>query len=148
MPSPLLPICLSSTQNCSISIIENIIRLDENYETQPTNGSLKQNKDKMHVTRFRSNQCRFALAYHPSQIETIELLSINHTSKFETLSPATIRIERIHKEKKQSKSGSVAPLELISKEITNETKELPEKSTKSDVVVKRISKDKSTKPVE
>ncbi|CAF4694549.1 unnamed protein product [Rotaria socialis] len=130
MPSPLLPICLSSTQNCSPSIIDNTIRLDENDETQPTIGSLKQNKDKMHVTRIRPSHRRSALAYHPSQIETIEIPSINHTSKFETLSTATIRVERIHKEKKQSKSRSVAPFELISKEITNETKELPEKSTK------------------
>ncbi|CAF4615966.1 unnamed protein product [Rotaria socialis] len=130
MPSPLLPICLSSTQNCSPSIIDNTIRLDENDETQPTIGSLKQNKDKIHVTRIRSSHRRSALAYHPSQIETIEIPSINHTSKFETLLTATIRIERIHKEKKQSKSRSVAPFELIFKEITNETKELPEKSTK------------------
>ncbi|CAF3729157.1 unnamed protein product [Rotaria socialis] len=130
MPSPLLPICLSSTQNCSPSIIDNTIRLDENDETQPTIGSLKQNKDKIHVTRIRSSHRRSALAYHPSQIETIEIPSINHTSKFETLSTATIRVERIHKEKKQSKSRSVAPFELIFKEITNETKELPEKSTK------------------
>ncbi|CAF4134926.1 unnamed protein product [Rotaria magnacalcarata] len=109
----------SSFQLCSPSIIENTIRLDENIEMQSAACSSTINKKHVRVKRCRTSRQKSAVECCPSQVETIELASINDASKHKTLSPApSIRVECVHIENAQSRPGNTLAFESACSKAT------------------------------
>ncbi|CAF4031459.1 unnamed protein product, partial [Rotaria magnacalcarata] len=109
----------SSFQLCSPSIIENTIRLDENIEMQSAACSSTINKKHVRVKRCRTSRQKSAVGCCPSQVETIELASINDASKHKTLSPApSIRVECVHIENAQSRPGNTLAFESACSKAT------------------------------
>lgn len=149
VPSPKKNVHRSSSAFCDPSIIVNTIRLDENSLVKPLTNSDKKNKGKVSVTCVRSNHNKPTAVQRESQIETIELPVFKTRDQSQTLSPSTVRIERIHQAKHKSKSATVAPCDSTPKEQKlTDKKDIGDREAKSGVVVKRVPRETITKSAE